>query len=428
MIPKNRSQDIHAANARPAHHGRKPADAPAEAKPGGAQMNPWSRLVMNHDWDGISQTSFITNPELLAEAPKWRPGSDGMSGSEANETITRYYTYVDEQMAYYLGEPSVANWATFAKYASREAGDQIHRLEAFLNVAHGHSPHSLLALCDEFLAQPGAMSGQLKLLWEHSSSPADFMNKVQHLRDVLVAGNTGIIRDIVPAFKIFLGAELGNHNGVKALEAQGFGKAPRDPDGFLLDTFKHYKAARQISRQLKALPDMHSPEAQKLLAERAHHVAAANLRLGFQEQWVTLQKPDTFGDPVVNQVMAALTPSMSLTDATGTHELLPNGGNWANFADRMGLIEVDPAQLPADKRNKVYTVADAAGKKHHYTLNPDRQAREGSIFQVFAAVRSPEQAKTLIDGKTREYSEAYDHADAGLKGLWTGVKGLFKRP
>jgi hypothetical protein len=156
-------------------------------------------------------------------------------------------------------------------------------------------------------------------------------------------------------------------------------------------------------------------------------VAAANLRLGMQEQWQTLQQPDTFADPLVSEVVGALTPSMSLTDATGTHELLPNGGNWADFADRMGLIEVDPATLPPGKRQQGYILADAQGHKHHFILNPDRKAREGSIFEYFSSDRSTQRAQALIDGRVRPDEYQYDDARTGWKGLWEGVKSLTKR-
>src|SRR5688500_15733440 len=71
-------------------------------------------------------------------AQAWDPENPrGMTGVEANRAITAAYAWLDGRMSTYLGDPPAANWTTFGKYASREAGGQIQRFEALNGMVNG---------------------------------------------------------------------------------------------------------------------------------------------------------------------------------------------------------------------------------------------------------------------------------------------------
>jgi hypothetical protein len=194
----------------------------------------------------------------------------------------------------------------------------------------------------------------------------------------------------------------------------------------LLDAFRHFKAAKELGDELRRCRDLASPEARRLQAGREQEVTAANLRLGMQEQWVTLQQPRTFDDPVVAEVVKALTPSMTLTDATGTHPLLRHGGNWADFADRMGFVELK-VDAPAKAGGRpTYTLTDAQGVAHHFMINPDRQAREGSIFAYFTENSGARQGKKLREHDPRPFDRSSEGLGQAAKGLWHGLTRLVK--
>jgi hypothetical protein len=75
--------------------------------------------------------------------------------------------------------------------------------------------------------------------------------------------------------------------------------------------------------------------------------------------------------------MAPLSKGMVLVDANGVHALLPNGGNWAVFTDRMGLKEVS-----ADSKDPHrITIQDPEGKVHTYVRKDGGD--EGTIAAYF---------------------------------------------
>ncbi|MOA40354.1 hypothetical protein D3C78_1622200 [compost metagenome] len=93
---------------------------------------------------------------------------------------------------------------------------------------------------------------------------------------------------------------------------------------------------------------------------------------------------------------------MVMTDANGTHKLLPNGGNWAEFATRMGFSEV-PAGSVAD----AFVVTDHQGVTHHYVEHPDARRREGTIAQYFADDLTGDRARAMIAGTPTPLPASY---------------------
>lgn len=99
-----------------------------------------------------------------------------------------------------------------------------------------------------------------------------------------------------------------------------------------------------------------------------------NLNLGNQEQMEVIPQPTIFGKPDVSKNIAALSGTMNMHDANGVNSLLPNGGNWADFATRMGYKEV-PSGSPG-----AMTIKSPDGKAHNYAIDPNAK---GSISDYF---------------------------------------------
>ena len=296
----------------------------------------------------------------LSGAVGWKPGQDGLTGTQANETITATYHALDQAMARYLGEPALPNWMTFGKYASRQAGEQIVRLEELLKVVKGRSPDAAIDTMQDFLKNPGELGEQGLALLKLAGDPIAFLRSGQLIRDALVVGNTGVYVDIAPAYDRFLRAEAQGRDGVAALKAAGWGQAPRDPQGLILPAFALYQRA---TREKATLP----------AAERRAMIHRANMLIVSHEQLVVVQGPKVFGDPEVARLMGSLTAQMTVTDVRGSQPLLPNGGNWADFATRMGYADA-PAGTPG-----AIKMTDAQGVVHHYVPHPDPRKREGTI-------------------------------------------------
>ncbi|MBC7472877.1 MAG: hypothetical protein H7263_01200, partial [Candidatus Sericytochromatia bacterium] len=70
----------------------------------------------------------------LLSAQGWTAGTTALTGVQANKAINTAYDNLDRQFSQYVGgsEHPAANWMTYGKYASREAGSQIQSLEASL--------------------------------------------------------------------------------------------------------------------------------------------------------------------------------------------------------------------------------------------------------------------------------------------------------
>lgn len=128
----------------------------------------------------------------------WQPGDRTLSGTTANRRITATYATLDQGMQAYLGEPMVPNWATFGKFASRTAGDQIIRLEALLRTDRRLDFGSTIGLLTDAVRHPRRNLRLASMLTGGKLSPGALATNARLLRDALVHGNTAIIADIGP--------------------------------------------------------------------------------------------------------------------------------------------------------------------------------------------------------------------------------------
>lgn len=184
------------------------------------------------------------------------------------------------------------------------------------------------------------------------------------IRNNMVRGNRQIYENVAPAAQQFLTAANSAPNGNPG--RMGF---PGDTNGFLARAFELYGRMRVISDQIACEAD--ETAAGRLRASLVPLAQEANLQVGFQEQLVILQ-------PIFDTMqpeLAAIAGSMTLTDPNGVHRLLPNGGNWGNFYERMGL---DPSRAPEDPR----TIT--AGNLPPLLSSSDPRSR-GTIAEYFNA-------------------------------------------
>lgn len=326
----------------------------------------------------------------LGGAVAWRPGAAGLTGTQANLRVTATYQALDEAMTAYLGEPRLPNWMTYGKYASREVGSQVIRLEELMKIVDAHDPEAAYDTLRDVLADGTKLGGQgVTLLAISRGNPFVAAKNAAAIRDALVAGNTGVYGDIAAPYDVFLRAEAAGKDGLAALRAAGFGKAPRDPQGLLLEAFGLYQRAARERATL-------APEARHALIQRA------TLTLGNHEQMVVLQGPRVFGDPEVARLLSSLSALLTVTDARGTQRLLPHGGNWADFATRMGYDDVAPGNPGAMR------VVDHAGVVHHFVPSRDPRRWQGSIGAYFVDGMAPGSAATILAGKPAPLPGAYD--------------------
>ena len=330
-----------------------------------------------------------------------------LTGAQANARITEAYHALDQAVSDYLGEPAVANWLTFGKYASREAGVQIADLEsalgavemepaAFKRLAGGlddlarakQSAKAVKAVFQSFQDRLDRTEGG-KSFSKQLAFPVYLTGQLNKLKTSLVNGNVGVYGHIAPAFDAFLKAEAAGKDGAAALRKAGFGRAPLDPQGFVLQAFEQYRKARQL-RELAAHPHRSSEERLELLALRQNAIGRATLLMVATEQWPIVQGPDVFGDPDIARLTEAMEGTMTIVDALGEHRLLPDGGNWTDFATRMGFKEVKKGADP-----HAITIRDDEGRTRHYA--PKRyDQREGTIFSYFEHNLSEERSHTMI--------------------------------
>jgi hypothetical protein len=304
--------------------------------------------------------------------------------------VTATYQALDEAMTAYLGEPRLPNWMTYGKYASREVGAQVIRLEELLKVVDAHDPEAAYDTLRDVLADGTKLGGQgVALLALARGNPLVAAKHAATIRDALVAGNTGVYGDIDAPYDVFLRAEAAGADGLAALRAAGYGRAPKDPQGLLLEAFTLY---RRAARERATL----TPEARHALIQRA------TLTLGNHEQMVVLQGPRVFGDPEVARLLSSLSSLLTVTDARGTRRLLPNGGNWADFATRMGYDDVAP-ETPGAMR-----VVDHQGVEHHFVPSRDPSRWQGSIGAYFVDGMAPGSAEVILAGRPAPLPGAYD--------------------
>lgn len=336
------------------------------------------------------------HPRDLTSSKSWAPGKAVPSGAQANERINSDYDHLNRQMqAYQSGHPKgpklpvVSDWAAFGKYASREAGEQIRNLEDLIRGAQGN-PGSLADVARNMATPENLQQGVLMATSQAGGvkTPATLLR----LREAMVEGNTLIHKHVAPAYEAFLqGESEGGGGGLRRLQEAGYkpGSA-KDPQGFVYSAFSAYREAHDLGLQAQSESDPEKRQA--LLKARQEKMESGNLKLGLQEQMEVLQKPSIFGDPELQQALGAVTSTMTLTDANGTHSLLRAGGNWTDFATRMGLVEVTPG-APGS-----FPVRDHQGKTTHYQVDP---GKTGSISHYFSQNAAGPRAERLNAARPR---------------------------
>ena len=348
----------------------------------------------------------------------WQPGSNRESPTQANQAITNGYMDLNKAMQDYLkGDPNgpklppLADWSTFGKYASREAGEQIRNLEDAQRAKSGdleaarrlqknttnlESIGQAAALTGDAL---GHQLGDVKPL-DAALNPLGEAGKVAGgtvgdmafttpgtMLDALVRGNNGIYNNFAPAYDAFLKGESDGSGGMEALKKAGYYPGSEsDPQGFISNSLAKYQEARDLG--LQAQQETDPAERDKLLQQRKDLVANANLNLGNQEQIEVIQQPGVFGNPEVAQRIGALGGTMSVHDANGATPLLPNGGNWADFATRMGYKDVPPGT------DGEMNIRHPNGDVHNYAVDP---TQKGTIADYFTQNLEGSRAAKLND-------------------------------
>lgn len=338
------------------------------------------------------------NPQDHTQAQAWWPGKTLTSGTQANSTINADYHQLNTSMQTYLsgnpgGEklPEVADWTSFGKYASREAGEQIRNLEDVMKAYEGSAKGAVDAARN--MANLDQVT-QALLLGGNSAArngadlpeiSGDVVNKLGKMRNALVEGNTEIHKNIAPAYDAFLSGESSGRKGLESLAAAGYTPGSvKDPQGFVTRGFESYQQARGLGLQAQGETD--PTRKQTLLKQRQELTEKGNLYIGLQEQMEILQRPGIFGDKDMKQAMGAVAGTMSLTDANGKHALRPDGKNWTDFATRMGL-----KPCAADAPGAI-AVQDKQGVTTHYL--PDL-TQKGTIVEYFTQNASGPAAANL---------------------------------
>ncbi len=406
-----------------------PANAPAGAAAPAGQPTP-------PRFDGDFQYNAPPIPNVNG-ANFWTPGSSQMSGSQANETINKTYDSLDRQFQQYMPGPPVANWMTYGKYASREAGSQIDTLENTRKAMNGSAEAAVRAggaMTDldtlnqstrVGLSAAGDEASRLNPV-KAALKPAEAAGEVAggaygqtayKLHGALVEGNTGIYNNMAPAYDAFLkGESKGGPGGMQALKDAGYTPgSPKDSQGFITQGFSKYREARDVADAYQKETDPAKKAA--LLQKRDGLMNEGNLMFGIQEQMNILQKPTIFGDPQIQNMMGGINGQMSFREApTGRFDLLPQGTkNWTNFQDRMGFKTVPQGTEGA------IPIKDHQGNTNFYA--PDR-TQKGTIVDFFESNLNGNNAAKLMSGSPSPLASNQAPTTNTGAGLLEGARGF----
>lgn len=265
---------------------------------------------------------------------------------ERNNRINGSYHEMSEAMGRFLGEPRVADWCSFAKFASHQAGQRIREtsltaVEFMRNLLDRSEPGKLKRLVEDLLRMPARLSmGRLLLSLSLRRAEAgisveevsqrhgarllpalcDLRGAAARLNRSFVLGNLRIYENIAPAYAAFLEAARDAPDWLPR-EAPAFSG---DEHGYLRRAFGSYLEARRLSLagQTEA---------------RDQRVHEGNLWIGIHEQGQILQP--LFEE--IREELRALAGSIYFSDGgEEDHRMLPDG-DWGDFFARMGL-EIRP--------------------------------------------------------------------------------------
>lgn len=381
-------------------------------------IEPQASEVANRATDGAAlgaaaagPAGGIAPPPVAFRVPQVIDTARFADPAARNAAINASYHEFDVALTAYLGQPFVANWATFGKHASAHVGnemavaddslrilgtvDDLERLAKDLEHGNGsaamHEIHAMVRAIEDLavlfetphiLCQAGGMAraflceavtdmraalgaahglGNIKAaLAVLTSRGPKLRGEIQTMKDELADGNRRIYDNIAPCLAEFLACGQAALDGIPASLV-----IPSDGDGFMVAAFHHYVAARRLTNQLRE--PAHANDA-GVLDDRLSAVKLANLTLVTHEQMVA--QPDYDG---MKLEMDALRGRMTMEDPTGTSALLPAGGNWGNFYERLGY---DESRAPSDFR--------AIDPDHLPPLLPRTDPRyQGSIAEYF---------------------------------------------
>lgn len=289
-----------------------------------------------------------------------------------NNAITQSYHEFSLALTEYLGEPYLSNWFTYAKYASFSFGQRIRELTVgsetlvrVLAMPHRSELGPIRRLLGDLCNLPQAgksfapliklaltqanvpeelreeiacgrlhqlwhrFMGQIQSMWRAANNLQD---SIERLQDGIVQGNAQIYESVTPAAQSFL------ESGSEASIPQIIG--PADRNDFLPTAFALYAEVRNLAAQLVNLPD--GSERQAMILRREECANRANLLIGFYEQFWVLQKHfDNMKDE-----LRVITRNGSFEDPYGVHRVLPNGGDWVDIYQRMGMASDIGSQDP----------------------------------------------------------------------------------
>lgn len=305
----------------------------------------------------------------LSESLEWKPGAETLSGRAANLVVNQALHDLDVAFTAYMGEPAVPSLLTYAKHASRTVGSQLARMEAAMRFVR-YLDFNALADMRRDASQRTSVRGQARImLIELARNPFRFYRTLTVLRHAIQWGNLQAYGSLVPAFSTYLAAETSGSDGLDALDAAGYGEPPLDPQGLVMRAFQLYRAAHDID-----VSGDDSPSRQRRIDLRKSIAFQATVTLSLHEQML-FQASECYENPVVSRVVGKLTPSLVIEDPVDTMYLLPDGGNWADFTDRMGLVETTDSGDVA--------LIDPDGELHQFRLRAGRP--EGTIFDYLAS-------------------------------------------
>ncbi|MBC7541838.1 MAG: hypothetical protein H7338_03825 [Candidatus Sericytochromatia bacterium] len=400
-----------------------------------AQLKAQATMAKN-----FAQSGYVPLPggQLdLTAATQWRPGSKGISGYQANATIIARYNIIDKGFTAYLGDPPIAGWTRFAKQACRGAGEQIALLESLMGIRETvlgfdfdpanevNALREMVALLNDpnvekmFNAFFGGSSDVAAIRSDFNKDNlvdacvklkamvGRISGSLDKLHGAFVQGNTEIAKNIAAAYDVFLKGEAAQdktpgEDGLTALKAKlttdksqvAKGKI-YDPQGYLLMAFTKYQSANRLTSRLHGVEP--GPNRTLLLNQRKHLIDEGNLLIGCQEQLVILQQASIFGDKDVSWVMSQMSKNASLPLPGGKeYKLLPDGGNWADFATRMGFEAVSPQ----DFANSLSVEDFRAAKKTNPAL--PAQTAHGPNTQFYFTQVIVAKGVVIDDPKTKQ--------------------------
>lgn len=287
---------------------------------------------------------------------------------DRNHRITQSYHELSEAMGDLLGAPRVADWCTFAKFASRQAGHHIREtsltssqlLSAFFD---RKADGKLLRIIDDMRQIPArlSMAGRLLTLClkrcshsldlgdvRRSSGPrvitaiGDFRAAAARLNRAFFLGNLRVYENIAPAYHTFLRVAYSDYPNIP--DAALSFDAEVDPMGYLQRGLCCYRDALRCSRAGD-------------ISTRDERVREGNLWLGLHEQGCVLQP--LFDE--VREELKVLSDGIVVNDPRGMTRMLPRGGDWGDFYDRMGIDPSKVGNQPWTSLPPLRSAAERAG-------------------------------------------------------------------